>query len=112
MRILVTGHNGYIGSVLVPMLQRAGHDVTGLDMYLFEACTFGPAVADIPSVRVDLRDIRAEHVRGHDAMVHLAALSNDPLGNLNPQLTYDINHFGSVHLARQAKNAGIKRFVI
>jgi nucleoside-diphosphate-sugar epimerase len=111
MKILVTGHNGYIGSAMVPMLQAAGHEVTGLDTYLFEACTFGPAVADVRSLRLDLRDVGANHLRGFDAVVHLAALCNDPLGNLNPEITYEINHRASVRLAEAAKRAGVQRWL-
>lgn len=111
MKILVTGHNGYIGSAMVPMLQAAGHVVTGLDTYLYEACTFGPAVPDVRSLRMDLRDVKAEHLRGFDAVVHLAALCNDPLGNLNPETTYEINHRASVRLAEAAKRAGVPRWL-
>jgi nucleoside-diphosphate-sugar epimerase len=111
MKILVTGHNGYIGSVMVPMLQAAGHVVTGLDTYLYEACTFGPAVPDVRSLRMDLRDVKPEHLRGFDAVVHLAALCNDPLGNLNPETTYEINHRASVRLAEAAKRAGVPRWL-
>jgi nucleoside-diphosphate-sugar epimerase len=111
MKILVTGHNGYIGSVMVPMLQAAGHVVTGLDTYWYEACTFGPAVPDVPSLRLDLREVKAEQLRGFDAVVHLAALCNDPLGNLNPETTYEINHRASVRLAEAAKRAGVPRWL-
>jgi nucleoside-diphosphate-sugar epimerase len=111
MKILVTGHNGYIGSAMVPMLQAAGHVVTGLDTYLYEACTFGPAVPDVRSLRMDLRDVQPEHLRGFDAVVHLAALCNDPLGNLNPETTYEINHRASVRLAEAAKRAGVPRWL-
>jgi nucleoside-diphosphate-sugar epimerase len=111
MKVLVTGHNGYIGSVMVPMLQAAGHDVVGLDSYLYEACTFGPEVPDVPSLRVDLRDVTPSHLRGFDAVVHLAALCNDPLGNLNADTTYDINHRASVRLARAAKDAKVSRWL-
>jgi len=111
MKILITGHNGYIGSAMVPMLQAAGHVVTGLDTYLYEACTFGPAVPDVRSLRMDLRDVKAEHLRGFDAVVHLAALCNDPLGNLNPETTYEINHRASVRLAEAAKRAGVPRWL-
>jgi nucleoside-diphosphate-sugar epimerase len=111
MKILVTGHNGYIGSVLAPMLAAAGHDISGLDSYLFEPCEFGPPVPDIPALRMDLRDVRAEHLRGYDAVVHLAALCNDPLGNLNPDTTFEINHRASVRLAEAARAAGVRRWV-
>lgn len=111
MRVLVTGHNGYIGSVLVPMLQTSGHDVVGLDTYLFEGCTLGPPPPDPPSLRMDIRDVERAHLDGFDAVIHLAALSNDPLGYLNPTYTYDINFGGSVVLAQAAKQAGVTRFV-
>jgi len=111
VRVLVSGHNGYIGSVLTPMLTSAGHDVTGLDTFLYEECTYGPGQPDPPSIRGDIRDVGIEDLVGFDAVVHLAALSNDPLGDLRPQITYDINHAGSVRLARLAKQAGVPRFV-
>lgn len=111
MRVLVTGHEGYIGTVLVPMLQQAGHDVTGLDTGLFESCLLGQAQARVPALRVDLRDVRTEHCRGYDAVIHLAALSNDPVGNLDPELTYEINYRSTVALARAARQAGVARFL-
>ena len=111
MRILVTGHNGYIGCVLVPMLQAAGHDVFGLDNYLFSDCTFGEDVPDVPSVRTDIRDVRPEHLSGFGCVMHLAGLSNDALGDLDPQITYDINHLASIRLAAAAKEAGVPRFI-
>ncbi len=111
MRILVTGHKGYIGTVMVPMLLGAGHKVVGLDSDLFRQCTFSPGIRDVPELRLDVRDIQPTHLEGFDAVVHLAALSNDPLGDLNPQITYDINHAASVRLARLAKESGVQRFV-
>ena len=111
MKVLLTGHKGYIGSVAGPMLQDAGHDVVGLDTDLYAGCDFGDALSDVPEIRKDLRDVEASDLRGFDAVVHLAALSNDPVGNLNPQLTYDINHLASVSLAKLAKAAGVERFV-
>lgn len=111
MRVLITGHNGYVGSVLVPLARAAGHDIVGLDAYLFEDCTFGEVTPDIPALRMDLRDLNATALAGVDAVIHLAALSNDPLGNVNPQCTYDINHHASVRLARLAKEAGVPRFL-
>lgn len=111
MRVLVTGHNGYIGSVMVPFLQKAGHEITGLDTYLYEDCTFGSEIPDVPAIRTDLRDITPGELKGFDAVIHLAALCNDPLGNQNPKTTYDINHHASVHLARMAKAAGVKRYL-
>jgi nucleoside-diphosphate-sugar epimerase len=111
MRVLVTGHDGYIGTVLVPMLLDAGHDVVGLDSYLFEDCTFGDPPADIPFLRMDVRDVTVEQLEGFDAVLHLAAISNDPLGDLNPETTYDINHRAASNIARKAKEAGVTRFV-
>jgi len=111
MRILLTGHKGYIGAVAGPILQTAGHQAVGLDTDLFAGCDFGNAAEDIPEIRKDLRDLTRTDMEGFDAVVHLAALSNDPLGNLNPQLTYDINHRASVHLAKLAKEVGVERFV-
>ena len=111
MKILLTGHKGYIGAVAGPILRDAGHEVVGLDSDLFSGCDFGNTLPQIPEVRKDLRDLAIGDVRGFDAVVHLAALSNDPLGNLNAGLTFDINHYASVHLARLAKAAGVKRFV-
>lgn len=111
MKVLVTGHQGYIGAVLTPLFQGAGHDVVGLDSDLFADCTFGPQPPAVPALRVDLRDVTADALRGFDAVVHLAALSNDPLSNLNPDITYDINHRASVRLARLAKQAGVRRFL-
>ncbi|GAQ50543.1 NAD-dependent epimerase/dehydratase family protein [Streptomyces acidiscabies] len=111
MRVLLTGHQGYLGTVMAPVLTAAGHEVTGLDAGLFADCVLGPAPADPPGHRVDLRDVTADHVAGFDAVIHLAALSNDPLGSLAPQLTYDINHHASVSLARLARDAGVRRFL-
>ncbi len=111
MRVLVTGHNGYIGTVLTPMLLDAGHDVHGLDSNLFEACTFGEYKSPVPETRKDIRDIESKDVEGFDAILHLAGLSNDPLGDLNPGLTYKINWKASVRLAELAKEAGVSRFV-
>src|SRR5437867_8444167 len=111
MRVLVTGHKGYIGTVMVPMLVQAGHTVVGLDSDLFRQCTFRQGIFDVPELRVDLRDVQSRDLEGFDAVVHLAALSNDPLGDLNPAITYDINHVASVRLARLAKEAGVLRFL-
>ncbi|MER5888828.1 SDR family oxidoreductase [Streptomyces sp. NPDC001941] len=111
MRVLLTGHQGYLGTVMAPVLAAAGHEVTGLDSGLFADCVLGPAPADPPGRRVDLRDVTEEDVAGVDAVIHLAALSNDPLGALAPGLTYDINHHASVRLARLARDAGVRRFL-
>lgn len=112
MRVLVTGHNGYIGCSLVPLLAEAGHQVAGLDSYLFSECTFGPDVADIPSKRLDIRDVEIKHFAGFDAVVHLAGISSGPLADLYPQTTYDINHRGAVRVAQAAKQAGVSRFIL
>jgi nucleoside-diphosphate-sugar epimerase len=111
MRVLVSGHNGYIGSVMVPLLERSGHDVVGLDFDLFAACTFGEPQAEIESIRKDVRDVEAEDLVGFDAVLHLAAVCNDPVGDLNPQATYEINHVASVRLAEKAKQARVPRFL-
>jgi nucleoside-diphosphate-sugar epimerase len=114
MRVMVTGHLGYIGTVMVPMLLKAGHDVVGYDSNLYERCTFsaGGAIADVPHIRKDTRDAAVSELEGIDAVIHLAALSNDPLSNLNPDTTYAINHRASVRLARLAKQAGTGRFLM
>ncbi len=111
MRVLVTGHNGYIGSVLVPLFQRAGHDVIGLDSDMFAPCVFGDEAPEVPSLVRDVREVEAEDFAGCDAVVHLAAVCNDPVGDLNPQATYDINHLASVRVAEKAKEAGVTRFL-
>jgi nucleoside-diphosphate-sugar epimerase len=113
VRVLVTGHLGYIGTVLTPMLRAAGHDVVGLDSDLYRSCTFGDpsAIADVPALWKDLRDIQPADLDGFQAVIHLAALSNDPLGDLDPELTYEINHTASVRLATLAREAGVERFV-
>lgn len=111
MRVLVTGHHGYVGTVLAGALVSRGHDVVGLDSDLFADCVHGPAPADVPSLRVDLRDVETEHVAGVDAICHLAALSNDPLGDVAPEHTWAVNHAATVRLARLAREAGVRRFV-
>lgn len=111
MKILVTGHQGYIGCVLVKLLQDAGHEVVGLDIGLFVGCNFSDPGEEFPAVKVDLRDVEPVHLEGFDAVMHLAALSNDPLGDVNPQVTYDINHLASVRLATAAKQAGVGRYI-
>jgi len=111
MRVLLTGHHGYIGSVMAPFLATAGHEVVGLDSDLFERCIFGPQPAAFPSIRRDVRAVELADFHGFDAVIHLAGLSNDPLGNLNPDVTYEINHTASVRLAHLAKQAGVRRFL-
>ncbi len=111
MKILLTGSRGYIGPVMAPMLVQAGHEVVGVDTDLYRRSTFGRWEETIRTMVKDVRALEHADLRGFDAVVHLAALSNDPLGDLNPQLTYDINHLASVRLAALAKEAGVTRFV-
>ncbi|MDR6433001.1 SDR family oxidoreductase [Brucella pseudogrignonensis] len=113
MKVLVTGHQGYIGSVMVPTLINAGHQVSGYDVGLYQHCLFeeGGSVFHVPTIRKDVRDVSPRDLEGFDAIIHLAALSNDPLGNLNEELTYDINHRASVAMAKAAKTAGVSRFL-
>ena len=112
MRVLVTGHNGYVGTVMIPLLVKAGHDVVGYDTNLYQGSTFGAEkITSIPSVNKDIRDISRQDLEGFEAVIHLAGLSNDPLGDLNPALTDEINFRASVRLAKLAKEAGITRFI-
>jgi len=111
MRILVTGHLGYLGVEMTSVLSGLGHEVVGLDTDLFAACDFLATPDPIPNINVDLRDVTADDLVGVDAVIHLAALSNDPLSDLNPSLTYAINRDGSVRLAEAAKSAGVQRFL-
>lgn len=113
MKVLLTGHRGYIGTVMAPMLLAAGHDVTGLDSDLYARCTYAPGgpIAAVPTIAKDVRDVELDDLAGFEAVIHLAALSNDPLGNLDEACTYDINHRGSVRLAALAKRAGVRRFL-
>ncbi len=114
MKLLVTGHLGYIGTVMVPVLLRAGHEVIGCDSDLYQDCSFnaGGVIAPVPNLRRDIRDLTTDDLVGIDAVIHLAALSNDTLGNLNPEVTYSINHLGTVQLAKMAKAAGVQRFIV
>ena len=111
MKVLVTGHRGFIGTVMIPILLKEGFDVVGLDTDLYRYCTYGDGPISIPSINKDVRDVAPDDLRGFDAVVHLAALSNDPLGNINPALTYDINHLASVRTAEIARQVGVKRFL-
>ena len=114
MRVVVTGHQGYIGTVMVPILLAAGHEVIGYDSDLYQRCTFeaGGDIVKVPSIKKDVRDAEAADFKGVDAVIHLAALSNDPLGNLDPETTYAINHRSSVRVAAAAKTAGVRRFLL
>jgi nucleoside-diphosphate-sugar epimerase len=115
MRVLVTGHDGYIGRALMPMLQAAGHEATGLDSYLYVGCDFDdgnlPSLPVGGEIRRDVRDVATEDLDGYDAVIHLAGLCNDPLGDLDPSLTSEINHRASVRLAELAREAGVPRFL-
>ncbi|MBK6326088.1 MAG: SDR family oxidoreductase [Chloroflexi bacterium] len=112
MRVLVTGHNGYVGTIMMPLLIAANHEVVGLDTNLYEGSTFGEdPKRDFLEINKDVRDVEMADLEGIEAIIHLAGLSNDPLGDLNPELTYDINHRASVRLAEMAKQIGIERFI-
>jgi nucleoside-diphosphate-sugar epimerase len=112
VNVLVTGHRGYIGAIVARVLRDAGHEVTGLDTLFYEGCDLGaPPDGDVPTLQVDVRDVRPEQFEGLDAVAHFAALSNDPIGDLNPELTSAINFQATVDLARAAKEAGVGRFV-
>ena len=110
MKIFLTGSRGYIGTVMAPFLVKAGHEVVGLDTDLYRRSTFGAWRESIRTICKDVRAVEVQDLRGFDAVIHLAALSNDPLGDLYPGLTYDINHFASVLLAELARAAGVPRF--
>ncbi|GAA1988176.1 NAD(P)-dependent oxidoreductase [Isoptericola halotolerans] len=111
MRVLVDGDRGYVGAVLVPFLRAAGHEVVGLDAGWYDGCDFGPAVGGYEQRTGDVRDVRPQDLEGFDAVVHLAAISNDPLGHLNPDATFSVNTDGAVHAARTARAAGVPRFL-
>lgn len=111
MRVLVTGHKGYIGVILTPMLVNRGHEVIGLDSDLYQACDFSGQPTTIQEIKKDIRDSEIADFEGIDAVIHLAGLSNDPLGNLNPNLTDEINAIASIRLANLAKDAGVRRFL-
>lgn len=111
MRVLVAGDRGYIGAVLIPRLLKAGHEVVGLDVGWYEGCDFGDVYDDYEQRRADIRDADADGLRGFDAVINLAAISNDPVGYLNPDATYSINADGALHLAQVAKQAGVPRYL-
>ena len=111
MRILLTGHLGYIGTAMTPMLMGRGYDVVGLDSDLYRACTFVDGIVQVPTIFKDIRDVEQADLEGFEAVLHLAGLSNDPLGDLNQELTYQINYKASVRLAELAKRAGARRFI-
>jgi nucleoside-diphosphate-sugar epimerase len=111
VKTLLTGHDGYIGAVMSSVLTRAGHQVTGLDTFFYEDCRFGTERVSVPAIRKDIRDVTPADLRDYDAVIHLAALSNDPLGTLDERCTLDINHIASVRLAEAAKAAGVPRFL-
>lgn len=111
MKVLLTGHQGYIGAVLTPMLLERGHDVTGFDSDLFRDCSFTDGMTEIPTIGKDVRDATLDDVADYDAIIHLAGLSNDPLGDYRPELTDEVNCKASIKLAELAKKAGVKRFL-
>ena len=111
MKVLVNGDRGYVGAVLVPVLREAGHEVVGLDAGWYDGCDFGSPSRDYESRTGDIRDQKPEDLAGFDAVVHLAAISNDPVGHLNPEATYSVNAHGAAHMAEVAKAAGVRRFL-
>ena len=111
MKVLITGNNGYVGTVLTNFLLQKGYSVTGLDVNYFESCTLEPVKQNFRQINKDIRAVDNNDVAGFDAIIHLAGLSNDPLGELNPGLTEEINYHGTVNLGRLAKKVGIQRFV-
>ena len=111
MKVLVTGHQGYIGRVLAPMVQERGHQVKGLDTGLFGVCDFGTEPPEVQTLDRDLRDVNPADLEGLDAIIHLAGICNDPLGNLNPLLTHEVNYVAALRFAKLAKAAGVSRFI-
>jgi nucleoside-diphosphate-sugar epimerase len=110
MKVVVTGHEGYVGAVLVPLFLEAGHEVVGIDTGWYRGCDLSP-VTEVPMIDRDMRDVTVDDLRGADCVIHLAAISNDPIGHLNPQITYDVNQNASVHVAQMAKDAGVARYL-
>jgi nucleoside-diphosphate-sugar epimerase len=111
MRVLVTGDRGYIGAVMTPFLIAAGHEIVGLDAGWYDGCDFGAPPDGYEQRTGDIRDVKADELVGFDAIIHLAAISNDPIGHLNPDATYSVNADGAIHMARVAKQAGVSRFL-
>lgn len=111
MKVFVTGHKGYIGPHLISLLKKQGHTVTGCDICLFEESEVEEVIQPDAELIKDIRDITINDLKGHDCLIHLAAISNDPMGDINPQITYSINKDGSINLAKLSKEAGIKRFL-
>jgi nucleoside-diphosphate-sugar epimerase len=111
MKVLVTGHHGYIGSVLTGILIQAGHSVVGMDSFYYRGCTYGQESGAVEQIEIDVRDITPDLLAGYDAIIHLAALSNDPLGDLNPEWTFDINYHATIHLAKAVIQAKVRRFL-
>jgi len=111
MRIIITGHKGYVGTIMVPLLQAEGYDIFGLDSNFYNSNNVEKNMYDIPYLKKDIRDVESSDLRGYEAVIHLAALSNDPLGNFDPKLTYDINHRASYKLAKLSKKVGVQRFL-
>jgi nucleoside-diphosphate-sugar epimerase len=111
MRVLVAGDRGYLGAVLVPLLLVDGHDVVGLDAGWYDGCDFGPQPTGYTSRTGDIREQRPEDLEGFDAVINLAAISNDPVGHLNPEATYSVNAYGAAHLAEAARDAGVPRHI-
>ena len=110
-KVLLTGHKGYIGTRLIPLLLESGYEVIGLDSDLFQACTFTGDIVGVPEISCDIRDVNRDELTGFDAVIHLAGMSNDPLGDYDPALTTEINETASIRLAQLAKSAGVSRFI-